>query len=125
MSLQTFGSCLSRLRIQRGFGLRAFAEKINCYPSNLSDIERGKKTPPQDPKKLAEIAKALNITENSEEWTMLHNLAVKDRPERIPPDLVKYAEKSEMVPLLFRTVAQKKLTKEQLLRLIETIKKHF
>lgn len=126
MASETFGSYLKSLRLAKGIGLRTFAEKLGMHPSNLSDIEHGKKTPPRDPERLAQIAQVLGIERNSEAWNKLHDLSIVDSPERIPPDLVQYAEKNnEVVPLLLRTTARRKLTRDELLRLIETIKKHF
>ncbi|MBI2095786.1 MAG: helix-turn-helix transcriptional regulator [Candidatus Omnitrophica bacterium] len=123
--METFGSYLKELRLLKGYGLRAFAEKIGMYPSNLSDIERGKKSPPRDAEKLAFIAVVLGIDRNSDEWVKLHDLSVRDVPGRLAPDVSKYVSESKMVPLLLRTTAEKKLTKEELLKLIETIKKKF
>lgn len=122
---EVFGTYLKTLRIAKGLGLRVFAEKIGMFPSNLSDIERGKKTPPRDPKKLAQIASSLGLDKESDEWGKLHDLSVKDSPDRLPPDLAEKVSRSPMIPLLLRTAVQKKLTKEELKKLIETIKKHF
>lgn len=126
MGTETFGTYLKKLRIAKEMGLRTFAEKTGYFPSNLSDIEHGKKPPPRDPERLAEICAALGAERGSPEWEKLHDLAVSDAPERIPPDLVNYASKNaEVVPLLLRTAARRKLTKEEILRLIERIKQYF
>ena len=126
MASETFGSYLKSLRLAKGMGLRTFAEKLGVQPSNLSDIEHGKKTPPRDPERLAQIAQILGIQRNSEEWGKLHDLSIADSPERIAPDLVEYSEKnSQVIPLLLRATARRKLTRDELLRLVETIKKHF
>ena len=125
MPEERFGSYLKALRLAQGLGLRAFAEKIGMFPSNLSDIEHGKKAPPKGPDKLAQMAAALGITRGSKEWSKLHDLSVKDTPEKLPPDLVAYAQKSEGIPFLLRTAAQKKLSRGDLERLVKTITEKF
>ena len=125
MSETTFGTYLKALRLQQGHGLRTFAEQIDMFPSNLSDIEHGKKAPPQDPQKLAQMARALGLSKESEAWAKLHDLAVEHVPGRLPPDLAAYAANSEMVPFLLRTVANKKLSEQELKKLVATIKKNF
>jgi transcriptional regulator with XRE-family HTH domain len=104
-------------------GLRTFAEKIGMFPSNLSDIEHGKKAPPKDFAKLAQIATVLGVSRDSQEWAKLNQLAVADSPERLPADLVSYVKDNEEAMVLLRTTAKLKLTKEELTRLIEDIKK--
>ena len=126
MPNETFGTYLKSLRLAKGVGLSTFADKIGIFPSNLSDIERSKKPAPRDPTRLAQIASALGIDRNSPEWDKLHDLAVADMPERIPPDIVQYAKDNpRAVPLLLRTAARRKLSREEISALIERIKKSF
>ena len=125
MVSETFGSYLKQLRLAKGLGLRTFATKLGVFPSNLSDIEHNKKPAPKDTQRLAQICAVLGIQRNSDEWNKLHDLSVKESPERIPPDLVQYAsENAEVVPMLLRTTARRKLTKEEILGLLDRIKKH-
>ena len=119
---ETFGVYLRQLRLKKGFGLRSFAKKVDWLPSNYSNLENDKINPPRDSDMLFKIARALQLSKDSEEWSKLFDLAANS-PERIPADLVKYVNEVELMPLMLRTVANKKLSKEQIKKLIEDIKK--
>lgn len=119
---KTFGSYLRGLRLKKGHGLRSFAKEIGWLPSNYSNLENDKISPPRDTKMLFSIAEALQLRKDSEEWAKLFDLAA-DSPERVPADIVKYVNESELMPLMLRTVANKKLSKGQIKKLIEDIKK--
>ncbi|MDP2921463.1 MAG: helix-turn-helix transcriptional regulator [Candidatus Omnitrophota bacterium] len=119
---KTFGSYLRELRLKKCHGLRSFAKEIGWLPSNYSNLENDKINPPRDTKMLFSIAEALQLRKDSEEWAKLFDLAA-DSPERAPADIVKYVNESELMPLMLRTVANKKLSKGQIKKLIEDIKK--
>ncbi|OGW74580.1 MAG: hypothetical protein A2Z72_02230 [Omnitrophica bacterium RBG_13_46_9] len=122
MTRVTFGTFLRKLRLTKGYGLRKFAEKIKWLPSNLSHTESGRINPPCDLKVLKNIAKALELKENSEDWNKLFDLAA-EAPGRIPADIADYVSDHELAPMMLRTVANKKLTKAQIKKLINDIKK--
>ena len=121
MARVTFGTFLRKLRLEKRYGLRAFAKKIKWLPSNLSHTESGRINPPCDLKVLKQIAKALELEENSEEWSRLFDLAA-EAPGRIPADVADYVSDHELAPMMLRTVANKKLTKAQIKKLIDDIK---
>lgn len=98
MEKETFGSFLRKKRLEAGYGLRAFAMVIEMQPSNLSNIERGKIPPPQDSERLEQIARALGIEENSDDWGRLFDLAVAHKKGAIPADVAEYAAKTGGVP---------------------------
>lgn len=124
MSKETFGSYLRKLRLAKGIGLRSFAKEAGLLPSNLSSIETGSSNPPRSPEILKRIAKALAIFEDSEEWVKLFNLAAK--PGQMPVDVQEYFEKidaEDKLPLMARTIKNEKLTKSQIERLINDLKR--
>src|SRR5947209_20618538 len=99
--MDEFGPFLRDLRLKANLGLRRFAELIAIKPSNLSDIENGRRHPPADADKLQEIAEALGLTENSEEWRRLFDAA--RRHGSLPADIRHMADR-KLVPALLRTI---------------------
>ena len=118
---ETFGAYLRKLRLKEGFGLRSFAKKIGWLPSNFSNLENDKINPPRDENMLFKITKALKLSKNTEDWNKFFDLAA-NTPDKLPADIVKYVNEVELMPLMFRTVANKKLSKNQIKKLIDDIK---
>jgi transcriptional regulator with XRE-family HTH domain len=120
-----FGKFLRKLRLEAGFGLRAFAEATGMKPSNLSRLETGRLRPPASAEPLARIAAALGLDEASPEFRKLNDLAAQAKPGRVAPDVQDYAAQQPGVPLLLRTAKGKQLDEGQFRRLAEYIEKHF
>lgn len=123
MAKESFGKFLRKLRLKKGYGLRSFAKKIDWLPSNLSHLETGRINPPREKKVLYRIAKELGLKRSSKEWNSFFDLAAKDTPARLPVDIADYMSDQSLAPVMLRTVANKKLTKSQIKKLIEDIKK--
>lgn len=119
-----FGSYLKKLRLENRIGLRRFAKMVGILPSNLCHIESGRLKPPQGVDFLKKLAKVLNLSENSTKYGKLFDLAAK--PGEIPEDVKKYFADTEIVkelPVMARTIKNRKLTREEIKKLIEDIKK--
>jgi len=126
MSVQVqFGPYLRKLRLEAGFGLRAFAETVGMKPSNLSRLETGRIAPPTSAERIAQIAEALGLEEDSAEFKQLNDLASQARPGTLPPDVEDYAARKPGVPLLLRTAKGKQLDEAEFRRLAEYIEEHF
>ena len=121
MEPTSFGTYLKELRLAKGYGLREFARIIDMQPSNLSNLERGKLSPPRRKEALEILADALELGETDPQRQKLFDLAIADTPDRIPADLVDYATEVRVLPLLLRTVAHKRLSETQLRKLAEEI----
>ena len=104
-------------------GLRIFASKIEEDPGNWCRVEKGYFAAPSDVKILNKIAKELSL--NDEEKEKLFDIAAKESHDKVPADIKHQLEESEIVPMLFRTIGKKKLTKEQLKKLIERVKDEY
>jgi transcriptional regulator with XRE-family HTH domain len=124
-SYDGFGMFLRQARLRAGYGLRAFAFAVGLQPSNLSNIERGKISPPQAAERLRLMAEALGIIEGSAEWNKLFDLAAQYKEGTLPPDIKEVASSKKGIPILLRTVDNKKLTEKQLRELTEYVNKHF
>ncbi len=124
MSRETFGSILRRLRLENGFGLRKFAKLVGILPSNLCHFESGKLNPPQNNETLERMAKVLNLKDGSPDWNKFFDLAAK--PGEVAVDVKEYLCDQDMVaelPLMARAIKDKKMTKEDIERLIKDLKK--
>jgi transcriptional regulator with XRE-family HTH domain len=124
-SYETFGTFLRRMRLRAGYGLRAFALAVGLQPSNLSNIERSKISPPQAADRLRVMAEALGIIEGSAEWQHLFDLAAQYKEGALPADIKEVVSKRKGIPILLRTVDNRKLSEKQLHELTEYVNKHF
>mgnify|MGYP001601463524 FL=1 len=113
-----FGETLKRLRLKASVGLRRFAEMIDMPPSNLSALEHGRRPPPAEPGRLREIAEALGLVEDSDDWNEFFDTA--RREGELPAD-VRHVAGRELVPALLRTIDNRQLTDEEIARLIDDI----
>lgn len=119
--MSTFGEMLKARRKELRLGLREFALRAEMDPGNLSKIERGRLSAPQSENVLNRICLALELDVNSEEAKTFRDRALVEAG-RIPSEVMEDEEVLERLPVLLRTVRNKKLDSEQLDRLIEMIK---
>jgi transcriptional regulator with XRE-family HTH domain len=119
---KTFGELFKSKRISNGLTLREFCRINGFDPGNVSKIERGLFQPPQSKEMLLKYASALGIKEGTEEWLTFCDLAITSAG-KIPDDIVSNQELMNALPVLFRTVRNKKLAKEDLGKLIKSIKR--
>lgn len=93
-----FGNFIADKRKSLGITLRGMASELGIAPAYLSDIEKGRRYPP-DMDKLIQIAKILKLTED-EKHTMF-DLAGEGK-NTIAPDLPEYIMSSEKVRVALR-----------------------
>jgi transcriptional regulator with XRE-family HTH domain len=124
MSTSNFeiGEWLRERRVRAALGLRQFAQLIGDSPSNVCNIENGKRPPWQNEPKLRRVAEVLGIKENSEDWDALFGKA--RRPDQPPADLARYMQ-FPYVPTLLRTIGEYQLNEEEIKKLLSYVKKTF
>lgn len=120
--MNAFCSLLRKLRAKRGLTLREFCLQNQLDPGNYSRLERGLYPPPQGHEQLDRYARALGLTEGSDEWLELFDVAAATRGE-IPRDLLTDAELVEKLPVLFRTLRGQPVSAEKLDQLAELIRR--
>lgn len=120
ISTQSFGEYFRLRRVSLGYTLRSFSQQFGYDPGNISKIERDMLAPSLDKSTLLGYARALKIKPESEEWVMFHDLANLSK-DKIPEDIANQTNSYKYFPLLFRTMRGKKLTREQLERLLDLI----
>jgi transcriptional regulator with XRE-family HTH domain len=117
---ESFGAWLKAQRARKSLTLRVFAKKAGLDPGNLSRYERGLVSPPQDEAVLERIGHALGLKPTSQQWKEMVDLAAIGG-KRIPPDVAEDPELLKALPVLFRTLKGKKLTRDELIRLARRI----
>jgi transcriptional regulator with XRE-family HTH domain len=122
---ETFGSLLKKLRLEEAKkGLRAFAELIDWQPSNLSNLERGRISPPAGHKSIMDICDALGLSADDLRRTELIDLAARER-NAVPGDVAEAIKEQHGIPVLVRAVASRRLEDDQLRDLADYIKKFY
>jgi len=94
---KTLGEVLREARVAKGFGLRAFARKLEVTPSYLSDIENDRRVPSEDV--MSRLASALEL-----DLDRLMAMA-----GRIGGDAQRYMQRTPAVGALFRTISDRRL----------------
>jgi len=118
--MKKFGEGLKERRIGQELSLRKICQLTGYDPSNWSKIERGKMPPPSDEKILARWAKALGIQTKKAVQDFIDGAIYAQGI--IPQDILSDAEVMKYLPAFFRTLRNKKPTKEEIDRLIELIR---
>lgn len=117
-----FGDFFKQLRKKKKITLREFCIQAQADPANISRLERGAMPPPQDKDILERYAKALGIKTGSDDWYTFFDLAAAGRG-MIPKDLMSDSEVVKKLPAFFRTLRGQKPTEEEMLKLVDKIKK--
>lgn len=120
-NLKKFSRILKKLRIDKGLSLRKICEMTDYDPSNWSKVERGIISPPSDEKVLRKWAKILGFSSKKSEIQGFVDEA-KIAQGIIPQDILSQKNAVDYLPAFFRTLRNKKPSKEELDRLIELIR---
>ncbi len=118
----TFGEYFKAKRIEKGFTLREFCKKYGLDPGNISKLERGLLSPPASREKLEEYATFLGLKKGSDEWLEFFDRAAASRGE-LPKDFLDDDEVLKALPVIFRTIRGKKVSREMLNELIDKIRR--
>jgi len=118
----TFGEFFKEKRIGIRKTLRQFCLDNNFDPGNINKLEQNTMAPPQNAGILERYAKALSIKKGTDAWYAFFDLAAADRGI-IPQDLMSDQEVVKMLPAFFRTLRGQKPTEEEMIKLVEKIRK--
>lgn len=121
MSGTKFGQLFKAFRIRSGQTLRGFCNEHGFDPGNTSRLERGLVGPPESDKKLEELAGALGLRPDSDEWREFLDVAAAERG-RIPRDLLSDDELVAKLPVVFRTIRGAKTDGDSLDQLVERLR---
>lgn len=95
----TFGEYIAKRRNSLGITLRGMADRLEITAVYLSDIEKGRRNPPE---KLLLDKMAVELKITGPEKDKLYDLAGRGRKE-VAPDLPDYIMESEIVRAALRT----------------------
>ncbi len=115
-SVGKFGALLKELRLREGYGLRRFAGLIEMPASNLSAIEHGRRSMPEDKMMLA--GEVLGLNRGTAEWDRFFDLGRQSG--QLPADIRQVAKRN-FVPALLRTIDNRQLSDTEIQRLIKEI----
>ena len=116
-----FGEFFKTKRQESGITLREFCLKHELDPGNLSKLERGLLSPPQDREILEKYAKHLGLKSGSDDWYTFFDLAAAAKG-RLPAELMEDAEVVAKLPLVFRTLREKRITSKALDELVRRVR---
>jgi transcriptional regulator with XRE-family HTH domain len=117
-----FGEYLRLLRLENEITLREFAKKTGIDVAYLSRLERSIILPPQKREIIDNISKTLGL--DSDQRQKLNELANLENG-KYPNDLKDKISQMEAIPILLRTINNKKLTDEEIKKLAERINKEY
>ena len=115
------GEKLKSVRVEKGLTLREFCRILGRDVGNLSKIERGIMPPPQDEEVILDYCRALGFGADSDEAAELISLAAVDAGI-IPKRLMDDKEVLKKIPIFFRTIDGKRLSREKLFEFLDRIK---
>ena len=116
-----FGQFIKQLRLAKGITAREASQAAGMLPSNFSKLEHGALNPTKDNAKQKELAAAIGIKPDSEEAGAFFDLAARAN-ETVPVDIADIISEDDAMPLLLRTIGNKRLTKADIKRLIEIVR---
>jgi transcriptional regulator with XRE-family HTH domain len=116
-----FGEFLKNKRLGLELSIRNLSRSTGIDVAYLSRIERGTK-PPEKEEILDKLIKALNL--NKTDARKLKDLAAIANRD-IPDDIDISDENQEAIPVLLRTINNKKLTGEQIKELTKRINEEY
>ena len=115
---QNFGEFLQKKREAKQITLRKMAEMLKMSAPYLSDIEKGRRNPPEMDK-LDQIAQILLLSD--EERTVMLDLAGKMR-NTVAPDLPEYIMERDYVSAALRTARDLEASEADWLRFVEELR---
>ena len=114
-----FGKFIEERRKALGLTLRGFAAELDIAPAYMSDIEKGRRYPPD--KKLDEIAQILKLNE-TEKNSML-DLAAMAKTKTVSSDLPEYIMEKDLARVALRRARDGKVSDEGWQEVIDLIDK--
>ena len=114
---KSFGRFIAKKREENRITLREMARLLKITPPYLSDIEKGRRNPPER-EKLDQIAKILFLS--TDERRYMYDLAGKQR-NTVSSDLPDYIMEKDYVRLALRTAMDLDAGEDEWLKFVEDL----
>jgi transcriptional regulator with XRE-family HTH domain len=115
-----FGNLIRSKRVANRITAREASQMAGMLPSNFSKLEHGALAAPKEPSRLKAIAQAIGI-KGPEDGAEFFDLAARAN-NSVPADIADIITRNDALPLLLRTIGNKRLSKEQIDRLVEIVR---
>lgn len=113
-----FGEFVKEKRLEKDINLRKLAEILGIVPAYMSDIEKGRRYPP-DKEKIYKIAETLSLTE--EETNEMFDLAALAKENSVSPDLPEYIMGTEKARVALRMARDINASDDDWMKVIEML----
>lgn len=115
-----FGKFLETKRKEEGVTLRKLAQDLEIAPAYLSDIEKGRRYPPE--KHLSEIARLLHLSK--EERSEMYDLAARTRENQVSSDISGYIMDTDQVRVALRRAKESRFSNAEWSQVVDFIEGH-
>lgn len=105
-----FGNFIRQKRTEQNITLRKLANDIGIVPAYMSDIEKGRRYPP-DKEKLFKIADVLGFSED--ERNIMFDLAAREKVDTVSQDISDYIMDEDIVRVALRVARDNNIPKEK------------
>lgn len=116
-----FGRFVRECRMELKATARSIANAAEIQPSNLCALEHGMLPPSRDHDKLRRLAMALHLQIGTQKFANFADLAAK-ATDSVPIDLAQILTENDAMPVLLRTIGNKKLTKADFRRIADFVR---
>jgi transcriptional regulator with XRE-family HTH domain len=115
-----FGEFLKEQRKKIGLTSRKIALGAGMQPSNYCRMENGTLKPPQDAERLKTLYKSLKLEADAEKSARFYDLAAEAN-NATPLDLAEIISRDEAIPLMLRTIGNRRLSQDEIEGIIALI----
>ena len=120
-AIVAFGEFLKSVRKEIGLISRSAALEAGMQPSNYCRMENGALKPPRDGMRLKALHDALQLGSRPEKSARFYDLAAEVN-HATPLDLAEIISRDEAIPLMLRTIGNRRLSDKQIEGIIALIR---
>lgn len=116
-----FGAFVKGARMKKRITAKHAAESAGMLPSNFSKLEHGLFSAPREADKQKKLAAAIGVLGNPADEARFFDLAAEAN-KAVAVDIADLISREEALPLLLRTIGNKRLGSREIERLVEIVR---